>query len=212
MKIVWYGHACFVIETKGVKILTDPYPDVEDDLIGQIDYILVTHEHSDHYGKTPLLARLRRAKVIGPKTVYLMALSDGITNVQQIEEDEEIEVENGVRIRATYSEHPSSQYPLGFIIFGDKILYHMGDTYFTPMFKKFRGYNIDVLLVPISGRSTASEREAADIVEVIKPKIVVPMHYGVYSESNVDTFIEELRKRRVWVMIKTLSVGEMFEV
>jgi L-ascorbate metabolism protein UlaG (beta-lactamase superfamily) len=212
MRIVWYGHACFVIETKGVKILIDPYPDVEDDLIGQIDYILVTHEHSDHYGKTPLLARLRGAKVIGPKTVYLMALSDGITNVQQIEEDEEIEVENGVRIKAIYAEHPSSQYPLGFMIFGDKILYHTGDTYFTPMFKKFRSYNIDVLLVPISGKSTASEREAADIVEVIKPKIVVPMHYGVYSESSVDKFIEELRKRRVWVIIKTLNVGEVFEV
>lgn len=212
MRIIWYGHACFVIETKDVKILIDPYPDVEDDLIGQIDYILVTHEHSDHYGKTPLLARLRGAKVIGPKTVYLMALSDGITNVQQIEEDEEIEVENGVRIKAVYAEHPSSQYPLGFMIFGDKILYHTGDTYFTPIFKKFRSYNIDVLLVPISGKSTASEREAADIVKVIKPKIVVPMHYGVYSESSVDKFIEELRKRRVWVIIKTLNIGEVFEV
>ena len=211
MKIVWYGHACFLIETSGVRILIDPYPDVDDDKIGEVDYILVTHEHSDHYGKTPLLARLRKAKVIGPKTVYLMAISDGITDVQAIEEEEELQLKNGIRIKGTYAEHPSSQYPLGYLIFGDKRVWHTGDTYYTPLFNKLRGM-VDILLVPISGRSTASEREAADIIEAVRPRIVIPMHYGVYGSGSVEKLQQELRKRRVWVLVKPLSIGEAFHV
>ena len=102
MKITWYGHSCFYIETRGIKLLFDPYPEVEDDLIGDVDYILVTHEHSDHYGKTPLIARLRDATVIGPKPVYLMAIADGITKVEEVEWGEEIELEGGVKVKVVY--------------------------------------------------------------------------------------------------------------
>ncbi|HIP88435.1 MAG TPA: MBL fold metallo-hydrolase [Thermococcus paralvinellae] len=211
MKIVWYGHACFLIETNGVRILIDPYPDVDDDEIGGVDYILVTHEHSDHYGKTPLLARLRKAKVIGPKPVYLMAISDGLTDVQAVEEGQEIELKNGVKIKAIYAEHPSSQYPLGYLIIGERRVWHTGDTYYTPLFKKLKGM-VDILLVPISGRSTANEREAADIVETVRPKIVIPMHYGVYGEGSTEKLQMELRTRRVWTLVRPLKVGEVFHV
>jgi L-ascorbate metabolism protein UlaG (beta-lactamase superfamily) len=201
MKLIWYGHSCFWVETRGVKILIDPYPDVDDDKIGEVDYILITHEHTDHYGKVELLSRLRKATVIGPKQVYMMAVSDGITRVREIEAGETIELGEGVKVTAIPVEHPSSQYPLGYLIEGDKRLLHMGDTYASPSFQRLRG-KVDILLVPISGRSTANEREAAHIVEDIRPKIVIPMHYGVYSDANPEKLAEELRKRRVWVIVR----------
>ncbi len=127
MRIIWYGHACFWVETKGVRLLIDPYPEVDDDRIGEVDYILITHEHVDHYGKVELLSRLRNATVIGPKQVYLMAISDGITRAKEIEEGQTIELENGVRVTAVYVEHPSSQHPpLGYLIEGDKRVFHTG--------------------------------------------------------------------------------------
>ncbi|BAD86421.1 hydrolase, metallo-beta-lactamase superfamily [Thermococcus kodakarensis KOD1] len=198
MKIIWYGHSCFWIETKGVKFLIDPYPEVDDDRIGDVDYILITHEHTDHYGKVELLSRLRDATVIGPKQVYLMAVADGVTKAREIDAGETIELENGVKVTAIYVEHPSSQYPLGYIIEGDKTVFHPGDTYSTPAFQRLRG-KIDVLLVPISGRSTANEREAAQIIEDIRPKVVIPMHYGVYNDEDPSKLESELRKRRIWV-------------
>ncbi|ASJ02148.1 hypothetical protein A3L09_02125 [Thermococcus profundus] len=207
MKIIWYGHACFWIETKGVKILIDPYPDVEDDLIGDVDYILITHEHTDHYGKVELLSRLRDAEVIGPKPVYLTAVSDGITKVRVIEADETIELGNGVKVTAFFMEHPSSQYPLGYLIEGDKTVFHTGDTYSFPALQSLRG-KVDVLLVPISGRSTANEREAAQIIEDIKPRVVIPMHYGVYGEGSPEKLMEELRKNRIFAFVKVLQPGE----
>lgn len=209
MKIIWYGHACFWVETNGVRILIDPYPEVDDDMIGEVDHILVTHEHSDHYGKIPLLARLRGARVIGPKPVYLMAISDGVTDVQEIEDGQEIELGRGVKVKAIYMEHPSSQYPVGYIITGEKRIFHTGDTYSSPHFKRLRG-QVDILMIPISGRSTANEREAADIIEDIKPKIVIPMHYGVYSQATPEKLQEELKKRRIWVRVKIMEIGEEF--
>jgi len=204
MKIIWYGHACFWIETKGVKILIDPYPDVDDDKIGDVDYILITHEHVDHYGKVELLSRLRNAKVIGPKPVYVMAVGDGITNVEEVEEGQVLDLGEGVKVTVYYMEHPSSQYPVGYLIEGDKRVFHTGDTYSSHHLQKLRG-KVDVLLVPISGRSTANEREAAQIIEDIRPRIVVPMHYGTYGEGSIGKLQEELKERRVWVLVKEME-------
>ncbi|AIF69641.1 hypothetical protein PAP_06215 [Palaeococcus pacificus DY20341] len=212
MRVTWYGHACFYVETQGIKILFDPYLDVDDDLIGDVDYILVTHEHHDHYGKTPLLGRLRDATVIGPRTVYLMAISDGLTKVREISVDEEIELGNNVRVKAVYAEHPSSQYPVGYIVFGDKILYHPGDTYYSPRIRELKDYKIDILLIPISGKSTANEREAADIVEAIRPKRVIPMHYGIYGDASIEMLKQELMKRRIWALVQEMKPGETIEV
>jgi L-ascorbate metabolism protein UlaG (beta-lactamase superfamily) len=207
MKVIWYGHSCFWIETNGVKILIDPYPEVDDDRIGEVDYILITHEHTDHYGKVELLSRLRGATVIGPKQVYLMAVADGVTKVREIEAGQTIELENGVKVTAIYVEHPSSQYPLGYLIEGDKRLLHPGDTYAGPVFQRLRG-KVDVLLVPISGRSTANAREATQIVEDVRPRVVIPMHYGVYNDADPSKLAEELRKRRVWVLFKEPKLYE----
>jgi L-ascorbate metabolism protein UlaG (beta-lactamase superfamily) len=209
MKIIWYGHACFWVETNGVRILIDPYPDVDDDRIGKVDYILITHEHSDHYGKVELLSRLRGATVIGPPPVYMMAVSDGITNVKEIREGQTLDLGNGVKLTAFYMEHPSSQYPLGYLIEGEKNVLHTGDTYATPHMGKLRG-RVDILMVPISGRSTANEREAVQIIEDIRPRIVIPMHYGVYGTADVERLQEELRKKRVWVLLKIMKPYEEF--
>ncbi|WP_099209223.1 MBL fold metallo-hydrolase [Thermococcus henrietii] len=207
MKVIWYGHACFWIETNGVKILIDPYPEVDDDRIGEVNYILITHEHTDHYGKVELLSRLRDATVIGPKQVYLMAVADGVTKVREIEAGQTIELENGVKVTAIYVEHPSSQYPLGYLIEGDKRLLHPGDTYAGPVFQRLRG-KVDILLVPISGRSTANAREATQIVEDVRPRVVIPMHYGVYNDADPSKLAEELRKRRIWTLVREPQLYE----
>ncbi len=66
------------------------------------------------------------------------------------------------------------------------------------------------MVPPISGRSTANEREAAQIVEDIRPRIVIPMHYGgVYGgDGSVEKLREELKKRRVWTMVRPMELYE----
>ena len=68
-KVTWYGHACFLIDTNGIRLLTDPFlsgnamTPVQADIV-QADYILVSHGHGDHLGDTCAIARRTGATVI----------------------------------------------------------------------------------------------------------------------------------------------------
>lgn len=210
MKIVWHGHSCFWIETKGVKFLIDPYPDVDDDKIGDVDYILITHEHSDHYGKVELLSRLRGAEVIGPRAVCTMAEAEGVKRIREARAGETLDL-SGVTVKVLLVEHPSSQYPLAYLIKGDRTVLHVGDTYPTPLLQNLNE-RIDVLLVPISGRSTANEMEAAQIVEDIRPRITIPMHYGTYSDGDPEKLRKVLMDNRIFTLLKVLKPLEVFEI
>ncbi len=210
MKIVWHGHSCFWIETMGVKFLIDPYPDVDDDKIGDVDYILITHEHTDHYGKVELLSRLRDAEVIGPEPVCAMAERDGVKRIREVKAGDVLDLD-GVTVKVLLVEHPSSQYPLAYLIKGDKVLLHVGDTYPTPLLRGVKE-RVDVLLVPISGRSTANEMEAAQIIEDLKPRIAIPMHYGTYGDGDPEKLRKILMENRIFTLLKILKPLEEFEV
>jgi L-ascorbate metabolism protein UlaG (beta-lactamase superfamily) len=164
----------------------------------------VTHGHGDHIADAPELARMNNARVyapgdlnqtlttlgvLPPELLPRMNKSGSVTPFADVP---------GLKITAVKAEH-SSLYvwknpasnkdevhvggePVGFIIElenGLKI-YHMGDSgLFMDM--KFIGeyYQPDVLLIPIGGNFTMGPVEAAYATrEWIKPKTVIPMHYG----------------------------------
>jgi L-ascorbate metabolism protein UlaG (beta-lactamase superfamily) len=172
--------------------------------LGKVDLILVTHGHGDHIADAPELARMNSARVyapgdlnqtlttlgvLPPELLPRMNKSGSVTPFADVP---------GLKITAVKAEH-SSLYvwknpasnkdevhvggePIGFIIElenGLKI-YHMGDSgLFMDM--KFIGdyYQPDVLLIPIGGNFTMGPVEAAYATrEWIKPKTVIPMHYG----------------------------------
>ena len=81
--ITWYGHACFLIETGGTKLLTDPFltgnplaPVTADEV--QADYILVSHGHGDHVGDTIPIAQRTGATVIANFEVQNWVAAQGI--------------------------------------------------------------------------------------------------------------------------------------
>ncbi len=114
MRIRYFGHACVLIESKGVSILTDPivsyaYPsDLErytyDDLPETIDYVLLSHSHADHVMLETLLQLRRRiGTIVVPKSsggmqdpsLRLALRHTGFPRVIEIEELDEIELEGG---------------------------------------------------------------------------------------------------------------------
>ena len=174
------------------------------DKLGKVDLILVTHGHFDHIADAPALAMLNKARVFAPGdlnqtlTVLKVLPPELAPRMNKSGTVAPFADTPKLKITAVHAEH-SSVYvwknpatgsdeahvggePVGFIIEmenGQKI-YHTGDTgLFGDM--KFIGdyYKPDVLLLPIGGNFTMSPVDAAYATrEWIKPRVVVPMHFG----------------------------------
>ena len=74
---------------------------------------------------------------------------------------------------------------------------HLGDLGHVPTQTQAESFgNVDILLIPVGGVSTINASEAAEVVALFEPQIVVPMHYKVpdlaYKLDSVDKFIKEM--------------------
>lgn len=171
------------------------------DALGKVDLILVTHAHGDHLGDAVDIAKKNNVPVWGPAGMNQMLTVLGALPANlspRMNKSGTIEPFPGVKITQVHAEHSSEMIlkdpatgkdmsyaagePVGLIIElenGFKI-YHMGDTgLFTDM--KFIGeyYKPDLLLIPIGGHFVMDPKDAAYATrEWVKPKMVLPMHYG----------------------------------
>ena len=96
-----------------------------------------------------------------------------------------------------------------------KTIYHAGDTgLFGDMKLIGAVYNLEVALLPIGGYYTMGPVEAAIAVSLIKPKVVIPMHYGTFPvlEQTPEKFVEEVKKRAPTVKVVVLNPRETYEV
>lgn len=115
VRVRYYGHACVLVETKDVSVLTDPvisYDYHSDfprytyaDLPENIDYVLITHSHADHFMLEALLQlRHKIGQIVVPRngggaledpSLRLILQSAGFKNVIEVDEMETIEVPGG---------------------------------------------------------------------------------------------------------------------
>ncbi len=169
--------------------------------LGKIDVLLVTHGHFDHFADAPALAILNKIPMYAPGDMNLSATYLGILPPEQLPRfnvNGTIFPAPGIKVTAVHAEHSSvltwknpatgkdethvGGAPLGYIIElenGFKI-YHMGDTgLFGDMKFIAEYYKPDLVLMPIGGNFTMAPADAAYAIrEWIKPKTVIPMHYG----------------------------------
>jgi L-ascorbate metabolism protein UlaG (beta-lactamase superfamily) len=176
-------------------------PELKDlEKLGKIDYIIVTHAHGDHLGDSLALSKMNNVPVLGPAGMDQKLASLGLLPpnlAPRMNKGGTFEPIPGLKITQVHAEHSSEMIvknaegkdesheagePVGVIITlsnGFKI-YHMGDTgLFGDM--KFIGekYKPDLLLIPIGGHFVMDPVDAAFATkEWIKPKMVLPMHYG----------------------------------
>lgn len=193
-KLKWLGHASFLLEEKNLKIYIDPYK--LKTTLPKADLILVTHNHYDHFSKQDIDKIYKKETVIICNSIIASSISG--YNVKVISAENEIEV-YGVKIKAVVAYnidknfHSKSQQGLGFIIktsLGD--IYHCGDTDFVPEMKQIK---CDIALLAVSGVYVMDSHEAAEAAKTIKPKIVIPMHYGeIVGTTNDAKELENLLK------------------
>ena len=208
IEVMWLGHATFrFTSTTGKVIVIDPfltknprtplkYKDPA--AFGKVDLILVTHGHPDHIGDLPALAKATGATVVAnyelANNLVSMGLLDGSKTIALNKGGTVSPLGPGIKVHMVPAEHSSSidmldakPDPAGSrYIPGGVALYDTGDTdVFTDMALIGRFYKPDLALVCIGGHFTMDPEHAAYALrEFIRPKQVIPMHYGTFPVMN----------------------------
>lgn len=190
-------HSSIRIE-KGKIIYIDPFK--LEDKYNDADVIFITHSHWDHYSLEDInKVRKENTMFVATQDVCLKLLEEGINekNIFNVEPNKDYVVE-GIKFETIPAYNPSKEFHpkennwVGYIINLKDIRYYIaGDTDITEENLKVK---CDVALVPVGGTYTMDYTETAKLVNVIKPKVAIPTHYGeiVGNKSDGKKFIELL--------------------
>ncbi|MEK7508194.1 MAG: MBL fold metallo-hydrolase [Patescibacteria group bacterium] len=207
MVIKKLGHCCMVIEENGLRILTDPgtYSTLQSEE-KNVDVILITHEHADHYHVDSVRAILKnnpRAKIITNSAVIALLAKDGIQC--QILEDSQKITENGVVIEGIGNVHaviyPSLQPVQNTGYFIADRLFYPGDALVNP------GRQVEILAVPIAGPWLRMS-EGIDYAKELKPKICFPVHDGILKVPGLVHRIPQMILEPIGIKFKVLEIGK----
>jgi len=180
-------------------IYVDPFK-IEKEL-HDADIIFITHEHWDHYSKEDIdKVRKENTVIVVPNSMQDMMLESGFQKekILVVEPNNKykicnIKFETVPSYNVNKSFHPKENKWVGYVIEIEDVRYYIaGDTDITEENKKVE---CDVALVPVGGTYTMTVNEAAELVNIINPKIAVPTHYGeiVGSKDDGKEFIKLLK-------------------
>ncbi len=183
MDITWYGQSCFRLRFKGATIITDPYSSE----IGlklprqKAEIATISHDHRDH----------NNTRGVGGEPVFFSGPGEyeragiflfGIPTFH--------DRRNG-RDRGRNT---------AFLIEGDDLsICHLGDLGHVPTQAQIEQLNaLDVLFIPVGGGPTLNASEAAEVVGLLGPRFVVPMHYQLPGlKIKLDPVAKFLREMGV---------------
>ncbi len=227
MKITFYGHSTFRIVTpEGIKILIDPWLDnplaPEQKDIGPYDIVLITHAHGDHLGNVLEIARSAATEVIAIHEIQQFLLAQGLPNVTGMNIGGSYRTK-GLTITMVQAVHSSSIQNNNSIIYGGdpagfvvrledgRAIFHAGDTgLFYDLSLIGELYHPDVAMLPIGDHYVMGPREAAKACALLKPKVVIPMHYGTFPllTGTPEAFAKYLQEMAPEVVLRVLNPGE----
>ncbi len=175
---------------KGKVIYFDPFK--IDKNYNDADIIFITHDHYDHYSETDIDKVIKDDTIlVVPKGLLEKLLKRGYKKDNIITvEPEEIGIVEDIRFETipayntNKSFHPKENGWVGYIIELDGVRYYIaGDTDIT---EENKNVKCDVAFIPVGGTYTMDFKEAAYLINEIKPKIAVPIHYGGIVGTKQD--------------------------
>lgn len=199
MKLIWHGHSNFEIEDS-LDTIIDPFfmgnsqADVKWDEVSP-DVLVITHGHADHLGDAISIAKETDCEIIGINELAKYVQSRGIDALgSNIGGTIELGPVKYTMVQAVHSNGIDEAgfgwdagSPAGVVIEDTSVVYHAGDTaLFSDMALIGELYKPKVALLPIGGRFTMDASAAVKAVKLIKPELVVPMHYNTFDVIKAD--------------------------
>lgn len=233
MKITYFGHSAFRIDTGSSVVLIDPFLSGNAHFKGSLDevaegltHIVLSHGHADHVGDTIDLARKHEARVAGTFELVSWLNGKGVEKIEPGNTGGTIKFED-FTVTLTQAFHSSSNteengaltylgMPNGLIFHfaNGPTLYHMGDTdIFADMALIEELHHPAIGLVPVGDRFTMGAAVAALACRrYFNFARIVPMHWGTFPflDATPEKFLEAMEGDAGKVVLP--KIGEPFEV
>lgn len=245
-RIEYVGHATVLVDLDGVRLLTDPLlrnrvahlrrvVPLDARARRGVDAVLISHAHYDHLDLPSLEKLGRKLPVVVPRGLGGLLRKRRFETVIEVELGETIQV-GALEVRAVPAAHEASRGPfgasadaLGYVITGSRSVYFAGDT------DLFDGMGelapVDIALVPIwgwgpgLGAGHLDPQRAAAAVALLRPELVVPIHWGTYfpihlglrgAPDFVDLppaeFVAAVQETAPGASVRVLRPGESLEL
>lgn len=200
MRLTYFGHSCFLLETSQARLVLDPFftgnpacKTAATDIA--CDYILVSHGHEDHTGDALALSQRRGAPIIANFEIAEYFGAQG-AKTHGLNPGGGANFPFG-RVKLTLAHHSSSANaglnpiylgsPCGLLITADgKNIYHAGDTALFLDMQLIGRVGLDLAMLPIGDSYTMGPDDALDALGFLKPKLAVPMHYNTWPVIAQD--------------------------
>jgi len=226
MKLTYFGHACFQVETGGFRLLFDPFirPNAlaaQVDLAAiKADVIFVSHGHEDHMADLVELAAQTGAVVVSNWEIYEWLSGSALKNLHPMNQGGSSELCFG-KVKMVNAVHSSTLpgglaggNPVGFVVStAEGTFYYSGDSALT-MDMKLIGeeFEIGFAVLPIGDRFTMGAKDAAKAAGFVGTRTVVGVHYNTFPpiEISKEAALAEFDKAGVRLMLA--GIGETVEI
>ncbi|MCL0050780.1 MBL fold metallo-hydrolase [Dehalococcoidia bacterium] len=186
MDITWLGHSCFRLKGKSATVVTDPFDKTSGYHLGKItaDIVTISHDHPRHSnacgieGNPKVLCGPGEYEIAGVFTYGIRTFHDREKGLKM--------GKNTIYLMAIDDIKVCHLGDLGHVL-SASLVEEISDT--------------DILLVPVGGGSIIDASAAAEVINLVAPRIVIPMHYktsaGTAQSDCLDKFLKEMGLKEV---------------
>lgn len=208
MNITKLGHCCLLIESQGVRFLTDPgnYTTAQNE-VKNIDAVVITHEHTDHLHVESLktvIANNPQAIVICNNAVGATLTKESIAWTK-VADGENVNVKNitvaghGLKHHLIYKDYEQVE-NTGYLF--DNKLFYPGDAFYKP------NVPVDILAFPVTA-PWCTIAEALDYVLDVKPRIAFPVHDGnLVRTTGITVRLPGIKLPEAGIQFIALELGK----
>ena len=215
-RLTYLGHATVLLELSGQRLLTDPVlresflwirrqvPLPAPELSERIDAVVISHQHGDHLDFPSLRSVGGDPRIVVPERSGRLLARHGLGGAEELAPGASVRV-GEVQVTATEADHDGRRWKIGrsapavgYLIEAPSTrIWFAGDTDLFEAMEELRG-RVDVAVLPIGGwgpsvgRGHLDPERAARAAAIIRPQVLVPVHWGTYLRGDIGRRRPEL--------------------